>query len=361
VRILHVLPQLSPGGMETLVIQLAQDAVGRGDEVAVASGPGLWIPKVATVGARYVAMPATSRSSAVGMAAAAARLAGCVRVMRPHVVHSHNVRATALARLALSAGRHRAVLMPTLHGVHPADYASAGRVLRRMAPRVIACAPAVGRSLESAGFPSTRIDVIANGAVLQPASARRQEELRQRLGLGRRPLVLGIGRLVEQKGWPVLIAAASQLDGPSFVVAGDGPLRPELADLSARCGGRVRFLGLVDDIAALVGVSACVVFTSHWEGLPLALLEALSLGAPAVATAVDGVTDLVPPDAALFVPPGSPAAVSAAISRILTNAQLADSLRQRARTASLAWRPERMLLQYSNAYRAAEAGDVHWV
>ena len=65
---------------------------------------------------------------------------------------------------------------------------------------------------------------------------------------------------------------------------------------------------MVDDIPALVGIASCVVSTSTWEGLPLALLEALSLGAPVVATAVDGITDLVPLGAALsLVPPGDPA------------------------------------------------------
>jgi glycosyltransferase involved in cell wall biosynthesis len=360
-RILHVLPHLSPGGMEKLVIQLAQDAARRGDQVAVASGPGAWVTRVAEVGAEHVALPANSRRSAVSMAAATGRLAAYIRNLRPQVVHSHNVRATTLARLALVGAGHRAVLMPTLHGVHPAEYAAASRILRRMARRVITCAPSVGRSLEAAGFPSTRIDVITNGAVLQPAGPRRQEVLRQSLRLGRGQLALGIGRLVEQKNWPAFIAAASQLDGPSFAVAGDGPLRAELSELARRSGSRVRFLGPVDDIAALVGLSACVVSTSTWEGLPLALLEALSLGAPAVATAVDGVTDVVPSDAALLVPPGDPSAVSVAISRILASPQLAEDLRQRARAAAVAWGPERMLLQYKNAYRAAESGRVCWV
>jgi glycosyltransferase involved in cell wall biosynthesis len=251
--------------------------------------------------------------------------------------------------------------MPTLHGLHPADYALASRVLRGVVARVIACAPSVGRSLEAGGFPADRIDVITNGAALQPADMRRQEEMRVRLGLGAGPLVLGIGRLVEQKDWPVFIAAAGQLAGPSFAVAGDGPLRSELHELAARSGGRVRFLGLVDDMAALVGLCACMVSTSYWEGLPLALLEALSLGVPAVATAVDGITDLVPADAALLVPPGDAAAVSMAVSRILRCPQLAGELRQRSKAASVAWQPERMLLEYAHAYRAAQTGTVPWV
>lgn len=357
-RILHVLPGLSPGGMERLVIQLAQDSVRRGDSVAVASGPGAWVTKVTEAGAEYVALPSSSRTSAFSMAAATARLAGCIRQLQPGIVHSHNVRATTLAWLALRTARHRAVLIPSLHGVDPADYAAASRILRRIAPRVITCAPSVGRSLEAAGFPGARIDVITNGAVLPPAGLKRQQELRQRLGLGPEPLVAGIGRLVKQKNWPAFIAASVHLEGASFAVAGDGPLRAELADLATRSGSRVRFLGTVDDIAALVGLSACVVSTSDWEGLPLALLEALSLGTPVVATAVDGVTDVVPPDAALLVPPGDPFAVSAAASRVLASKHLATDLRQKARSAAAAWRPEQMLLGYRNAYHAALDTEV---
>jgi glycosyltransferase involved in cell wall biosynthesis len=356
VRILHVLPGLSPGGMERLVIQLAGDATRHGDRVVVASGPGAWVGRVAAAGAAHVPLPATARGTAAGTMTAAARLARCIRHLRPHVVHSHNVRATAAARLALLAAHHRAALVTTLHGLAPSDYGAASQVLRRVVPRVITCAPSVARSLAAAGFPGDRIDVITNGAALDPAGVTRQAELRESLALGPAPLVVGIGRLVEQKNWPVFIEAAGRLAGPSFVVAGEGPLRQELVSLAGRSGNRVRFLGVVDDIAALVGLASCVVSTSTWEGLPLALLEALSLGTPVVATAVDGVTDVVPAEAALLVAPGDPAAVSEAISRILTDDDLAKELRQQALAAAPAWAPERMLDQYRNAYLAARAG-----
>jgi len=353
VRILHVLPGLDPGGMEKLVIELTADAARRGDNVAVASGPGAWVSKIALAGGAHVPLPATSRTSPIKMMAAAALLALGIRRLRPDIVHSHNVRATVVARAALAAARHRAVLMPTLHGLHPDDYAAAGRTLRRMVPRVIACAPSVARSLEAAGVQRCRIDIITNGAVLEPAGRTRREELRQRLRLGPEPLVLGVGRLVEQKNWPAFIVAASRVDGPSFAVAGDGPLRPALEDLARRAGRRVRFLGPVDDIAALVGLSSCVVSTSSWEGLPLAVLEALSLGAPVVATAVDGVTDLVPAEAALLVPPHDPTAIATAVSRILADADLARRLSKSALAAASAWHPGQMLELYRNAYRAA--------
>jgi glycosyltransferase involved in cell wall biosynthesis len=95
--------------------------------------------------------------------------------------------------------------------------------------------------------------------------------------------------------------------------------------------------------------------------LPLTLLEALSLGAPVVATAVDGVTDLVPPAAALLVAPGDPAAVSEAISRVLTDDDLATNLRRNALAAAPSWGLQGMLDRYRNAYRAAVEGKPRWV
>ena len=275
-------------------------------------------------------------------------------------MHSHNVRATALARAAIVLSRHRTVLVPTLHGLAPSDYAGASRVLRWTARRVIACAPSVARSLEAAGFPVARIDVITNGAALRPAGARRQADLRAALKLGSVPLVVGIGRLVEQKNWPMFIDAAASLEGAAFVVAGEGPLRQELTDLARRSGNRVRFLGMVDDVAALVGLASCVVSTSTWEGLPLTLLEALSLGAPVVATAVDGTTDLVPPSAALFVPPGDPTAVAEAISKILVDEDVAMQLRNNALIAAPSWSLDHMLDRYRSAYTAAWDDKPRW-
>jgi glycosyltransferase involved in cell wall biosynthesis len=351
-RILHVLPSLEPGGMEQLVIQLAADAARHGDEVAVAAGPGVWTRRVLDVGAELIALPATSRSGA-GLSTAAARLTRGIRRMRPQVVHSHNVRSTALARLALTAAHHDATLVPTLHGLAPDDYRAASRILRLAADRVIACAPSVADSLESAGFPRHRIEVIVNGAALQPAGHHREEQLRTALQIGPARLVVGIGRLVPQKNWRVLVTAASRVDGACCVVAGDGPLRRQLTDLASAAGNRVRFVGAIDDIAALIGIASCVVSTSAWEGLPLAVLEALSLGAPVVATAVGGVTDVVPPEAALLVPPEDSEAVTVAILRILNDPALAAQLRRAALIAAEAWRPERMLEQYRYAYRSA--------
>jgi glycosyltransferase involved in cell wall biosynthesis len=114
----------------------------------------------------------------------------------------------------------------------------------------------------------------------------------------------------------------------------------------------VRFVGPVDRPAALIGLAHCVVSTAVWEGLPLALLEALTLGAPVVATAVDGVADIVPGHAALLVPPGDPAAVASAVNRVLTEPGLAERLSRSACGASGAWALDTMLTRYRDGYAA---------
>ncbi len=115
-----------------MAVQLAGDAADHGDRVVIASGPGAWADKVTAAGAEHFLLPTTSRGAVAGLAAATARLAQCIRWLRPHVVHSHNVRATALARLSLLAAHQRAALVPTLHGVDPRDYARCRRLASPM-------------------------------------------------------------------------------------------------------------------------------------------------------------------------------------------------------------------------------------
>ncbi len=356
-RILHVIAALEPGGAERMVIDLAAEAVRRGDAVAVASAGGAWLPRLQQAGVQHVTIGLDRRQSVATVRSGVA-LARALRRFRPDVVHTHNVRPTLAARVAMlgAVGRSRPArssLLTTVHGLAPADYRAAARLLRMASGLTIACTPAVARSLTAAGFPASRLRTIANGAALEAASLERLERMARELGVDRgkgRRLVVGIGRLVDQKDWPVLIEAADLLDDVDVLVAGEGPLRAELQEQSARRRNPVRFVGTVDDVAALFGLARCTVSTSRWEGLPLALLESLSIGVPAVATAVDGIIDMVPQDAALLVPAGDPHAVANAVRQVLDDRALAASLSQRARAASHAWAPAAMQEAYRQTY-----------
>lgn len=343
-----MIAELRHGGAERIVLALAADARAHGDRMVVASAGGDWVTDLEAAGTRHVTIPGIERG-ALRTVRAAWHLHRLVRELRPDVVHTHNVAVTVATRLAL--GLSPRPLVTTLHGLEPGDYGRAARLLRASRTTLVACAPAVGRTVEAAGYPPARLRVITNGARLEPASPGRIEAVRSALDLGPASrLVVGVGRLVPQKDWATLVRAVQGRTDLQVVVAGAGPERDQLTRFAAGREAPVRFVGAVDDVAALLGAAGCLVATSTWEGLPLSLLEALSLGIPAVVTAVDGVTDVVPDGAAVLVPPRRPDLVGAGIDRVLGDRVLAERLSAAARTAAAAWSPERMTAAYRQLY-----------
>lgn len=142
--------------------------------------------------------------------------------------------------------------------------------------------------------------------------------------------------MTEQKGHATLLQAAadvvaSRLDAV-FLWVGDGPLRASLEADAARRGlsEHVRFLGRRDDVADLIAASDLFVLPSLFEGLPLAMLEALQAALPVVATRAPGTAEVFEPDeAAELVPPGDANALARAILRVMNDPDLADELADR--------------------------------
>ena len=162
----------------------------------------------------------------------------------------------------------------------------------------------------------------------------------------RPPAVVGVGRLVEKKGFGDLVTACSLLarEGRDFTctIVGGGALEGELRDLVARLGieDRVTLTGPrgQDEVRAAVRGAAvlaapCVVGSDgNRDGLPTVLLEAMALGTPCVSTDVTGIPEvLVDGETGLMVPQGDPASLAAAIARLLDDADLRVSLAAGAR------------------------------
>lgn len=167
-----------------------------------------------------------------------------------------------------------------------------------------------------------------------------------RPGGHRAPVIAAVGRLVEKKGFGDLLAAAALLRdaGRSFRVdlIGTGELEQSLRDQVRRLGleGCVRMLGGLpqSEVVRVVGEAAvfaapCVVGADgNRDGLPTVLLEAMALGTPCVATPVTGIPEVVVDGVTgLLVPEGDPAALAAALGRLLDDVDLCTSLSRSAR------------------------------
>jgi glycosyltransferase involved in cell wall biosynthesis len=173
--------------------------------------------------------------------------------------------------------------------------------------------------------------------------------------------LLMVGTLSPSKDHATLIRAFAllvQRHSLQLVLAGDGILRPQLEQLAEECGIReqVTFLGNVEreHLLRLYRQAAVFVFSTKGEGSPLALLEAMSCGLPAVASDVPGVREILAGgDCGVLVPPGQPAEMARAIERILGDTESAARIGAAARQCvAVNYSAERMTARYKEALSA---------
>jgi glycosyltransferase involved in cell wall biosynthesis len=158
-----------------------------------------------------------------------------------------------------------------------------------------------------------RVDVLPNPVDVPPDLPPR-DELRAKHGLTGPTLVFS-GRLVPQKGLDTLAAAAARVPEATLLVAGDGEERGHL-------DGAARLLGALprDEVLELLRAADLAVLSSRWENFPHALVEALAVGTPVVATAVGGVPEIVRDgENGVLVPPADPDAFADGIRRALAD------------------------------------------
>ncbi|MEO7192299.1 MAG: glycosyltransferase [Vicinamibacterales bacterium] len=271
-----------------------------------------------------------------------AQLVALAEARRFDIIHGHDYKTNLLAFLL--GRRSGALALATSHGwtgqsarerwlYYPADR----QILRRL-PRVIAVSSEVRETLVRSGAHPSRVTVLLNG--IDPGAFRRsrarRDRIRHQLGFSATDQVIGaVGRLETQKRFDLLLDAfgAMRHEWPNarLAIVGDGSLRAPLEAQAARLGlaGACRFLGHRLDIADLHDAFDLFVQSSEYEGTPNAVLEALAMETPLVATDVGGTSELALPDRhALIVPPHDVPALTTAMASALANPGAA---RERAR------------------------------
>ncbi|MBI4876624.1 MAG: glycosyltransferase [Acidobacteria bacterium] len=262
------------------------------------------------------------------------RLAGVLRRYRPDVVHTHSyVLRYALPAAWMSGARG---MVHTVHNVARGEVDWLGRRIHRVGfwrgVVPVAVAGEVARSFrEEYGFDPAA--VIPNGIEVGLYS-RPRERWRAEQGFHEDDLLaVSVARLDEQKNPLGLIEAFTRALGGDrrwhLLLAGDGSLREAVR---RGASDRVHLLGVRSDVPELL--SACDLFAlaSHWEGHPMAVMEAMAAGLPVVATAVGGVPELVADGVTgLLAPPGDTAAFAGALAEAARRrSELGEAGRRRA-------------------------------
>lgn len=248
-----------------------------------------------------------------------------LQVSRPDIVHTHGYHADVLFRSV--AQRLGLPVVTTVHGFTLGGLKNQlfewlqRRSLRRMDSVVAVSRPLADR-LARSGVPTRRLQVIPN-AYRAPGSFLRSQEARQQLGLLPDVKVIGwVGRVSPEKGPEVAIEALNLMrsSGAALSIIGRGRMEPALRARVAQLGldQQVRWHGAIPDAWRLFPAFDVFCLSSHTEGTPMALFEAMAAEVPVVATTVGGVPDVVTEREAFLVPPAAPDRMAAALELALS-------------------------------------------
>jgi glycosyltransferase involved in cell wall biosynthesis len=345
-RILYILNSLGMGGAERQTLAVAKRMASRGHAIAVMTlMPRL--PEEWTTGLRVHRLD--MRASIAGLIPGLLLARRFCKDFEPDLLHSHSFHANIFARL-LGKLYPRAAVLSTVHNVYEGGWARMAAY--RMTDPLAQCTTVVSeaaaeRFLRIGAIARRRCIVVANG--VDPAEFapddKRRARMRAEMGIDGEFVWLAAGRVTPAKDFPNLLQAFVRVHDACpqarLWIAGEpmgDPSRPATrsAALIAELKGRrddVRWLGLRRDMPALLDAADAFVLSSAWEGMPLAVGEAMAMEKSVAATDVGGVRELVG-DTGALVPPRDADALARAMLATMeqpmeTRRELGRAARQR--------------------------------
>lgn len=347
VRLLHLADTADRGGGETYLFLLANRLPRDRYLLSIlCPSEGLLPERLRGIGIHLVPFEIPRLFSP----AALLRLIRLLQQHKPDIMQSHGARMNFYAALA---GRWAGVpvIISTIHNslydypissVRRSLYLLGERLTFTLADRMVCVAEALAQDLkERSGRDPRKIQVIQNGVDLKAFDPEKvnRSKARREFGLEEEtPLIGIIGRMTPQKGHLDLLAALVQIKAAiptvKAMIVGDGPIRADLVQYANahRLEDCCIFTGMREDIPTIIAALDVVALPSLSEGLPFILLEAMAMGKAAVATRVNGVSEVVEDGVtALLVPPRAPEMLARAIISLLTNRELGSRLGAAAR------------------------------
>jgi glycosyltransferase involved in cell wall biosynthesis len=268
------------------------------------------------------------------------KLIGLARLMRKqriHILHTHLFGSNTWGRILGKLAGVPVIIAHEHWSSKSQREVWVDKLLYRLSDRILVPSEASKRMvMEVEGIPNRHLHVIYNGidrAQFAPRNDR--AETRNELGIPDSTQVIGtVGRLSAEKGGvDLLIKVVARLRNDHaqvrLLIIGDGPLREGLEEVAAQLGEDVIFTGTRTDVARLLNAMDFFVLPSLHEAFPIAILEAMAVRLPVVATRVGGVPEVIQDGTTgLLVPPSDEHALQQALRRLLTEPQLTGMLAQ---------------------------------
>ena len=272
------------------------------------------------------------------------KVAGILGTGKCDIIHSHRYKENILAG-SIKAKCGITGLIQTIHGVIELTKGFAGAkarfysalnrfYTRRHFEKIVPVSEDIRHRLRKY-YPESRLVTIHNAIdpdIIKPSKS--VGEIRREFGIEQNaPIIGATGRMVPVKGFDLFLKMAVEIlkhrPDTRFMLVGDGPLRQSLHDTAVKMGidSNVIFPGFRDDVLDLMNAFDIFVISSFHEGVPMALLEAMSLKKAVVSTAVGGVKEVIQNEkSGLLVRPESVEELSTACLKILANNELRKEL-----------------------------------
>lgn len=326
-RVLHLIKGLGPGGAEQLLVNQAEATDAADLEFIVAylvSWKNHLVSPIEDAGWATRCL-GSNRPWDIRWLLRFRRL---LKEQQVTVVHGHSPLVSAMARLALRTigPGPRARSVYTEHNEWARHRPWTRRLNRStigLEDRVVAVSHAVRESMGV--VPDVEVVVHGINVSAVAAQAAHRDAVREELGIRDEEIVVGIvANYRHEKAYDVLMDAASEVlqmeQRVRFVSIGQGPLEAEIRAHHERLdlGDRFLLLGYRDDAIRVMSAFDIFTLSSLYEGLPVALMEALVLDLPVVATSVGGVPEALAETDAILVPPGSSKELADALAEMLT-------------------------------------------
>jgi glycosyltransferase involved in cell wall biosynthesis len=337
-RLLYVITLAEVGGAQTYISNLLPAVTEAFDVSVAAHGDGPLRAACVEAGVRFIQLrhvrrPLSPLRDVLGLI----ELTKLFRRLHPNIVHLNSSKVGVLGRLAARLAGVPVCIF-TVHGwAFKASDGFAAFVYRlldratRPLTTAIVCVSETERNVGLAARTCTAAQaVVIRNAVAVPA--RRRREL-----AGTRPLrLISVGRLAEPKDFSTLVSAVGLLPrgGVELQILGDGPQRTTIEQQIRRLGleNAVVLVGTVDDVPERLIEADIFVLSSRSEGMPMSILEAMAAGLPVVASDVGGIREMIASDEAQFlVRPGDAGALAEALTQLLSDSRLRESVGARNR------------------------------
>ncbi|MCL6620974.1 MAG: glycosyltransferase [Syntrophobacterales bacterium] len=364
--ILHTESSLGWGGQEHRILEEARVLQGRGHRLLIAADPrGELGRRAAAAGLGVFPLPFGGRHNP----AAFLGLRRLVKAERVDILNTHSSLDSWVGTLAWATLRRRPVLLRTRHlstPVHP-NYPT--RWLYHRPARILTTSREIARLLqERLGVPPERLLPVPTGVSLTDFAPRPPDPAR-RAGLGFPPGTFVIGTVAVLRSWKGhldLLEAVSRLVAAGrpagLLIVGEGPYRPVIEAKIRELGlaAWVRLVGHQEDVPACLALMDAVVLASYaHEGVPQALLQALAMARPVVATRAGGIPEVIRGgQTGLLVPPRDPQALAQALIRLMEAPEEAQAFGRRGRELVAAHHSlERMADRLEEIYRELGEGE----